>query len=127
MKLKWIVLGSAVAVGAVSGVTVVGCGGDTVVCSLPARLSDDGKTCLDVNDDLAAVAPAVDLAGQGPCGTNTVLMNGSCVPTSAICQAQGTVFDPQSFSCKPDNPGTLLGSLNFTRGFQHIFGQFPNG
>lgn len=114
------------AVGA-GGAIMSGCGGggtSGATCVAPAMLSSDGSKCLAPGEDgFTKYDLSGDMTGNPSvtCGTNTMLVNGTCVITASACQATGTVYDEASNSCKTPAIGSLIKTLTFGHGFQHIF------
>lgn len=87
-----------------SAVTIMGCGNSTpsITCDPPTVLNQAGTACDYVGSDMSATVVT--------CGTNTAPndMGTECEVQPGTCQAQGTVYDPATHSCKQQPSGTSV-------------------
>lgn len=109
-----------------------GCSSKEITCTAPTKLNADGTACIyeatndggglrcgpnTRQDSVTKECKVIDTV----CGVNQVFENNRCVVSNSVCQAQGTVFDEATKSCKVPSEGELVGSSPFTPQYTHVF------
>lgn len=106
--------------------------GNEIICAAPTKLNADGTQCIfEGVDDGGGVRCGLNTrldtttkecrVVDGVCGLNQVFVAGKCEVDQTVCQAQGTVFDPDTKSCKAPQQGTVVGSSPFAKQYTHVF------